>query len=130
MRESDLVPQSSPNAAPSVPDLLKLFARLWREKFGRVYAVAWKKEGAQLKRLVKEGHQEGELARYIAFYLKEFRDPFAERAGYSLGVFVSLLPAVVAASAAAEAKRAKALESSSDFERLEEARKRLGGGES
>lgn len=111
----------------NVPELLKHFARCWRERFGKPYAIAWAKDGAQIKRLLAQGFAAEDLARYAEFYLQEFQDPFCKQAGYSLGVFVLKLPAVALAAEEARAKKSQATSNGEDFERLEAARKRLGG---
>lgn len=75
--------------------LLREFAGLWKGRYGRAYPIAWTKETSQISRLL-DTYEAGELILLLRYFLADFRDSFADRAGHSLSSFVGCLPSVIA----------------------------------
>ena len=105
----------------TAPELLKYFARRWKEKNGRNYPISWRKEGAQLKRLLGSYAPE-ELKNYIDYFLADFRDDFARSCGFTVGCFVVKLAAVITAYEEHSAKTTTI--EHPDWERIQRARER------
>lgn len=105
----------------STKELLLKFSELYKTKYGFSYPIAWGRDMAMLKRLVGIYGIE-QLPVFFDYYLNKINDPFLAQAGHTLPLLRTGIPKILAAIAADEKGKA---EPASDFDRLEEARKRL-----
>lgn len=120
------MPKREPN--PLIRPLMLHFARLWQEKFNAPYSVTWQKNLSQISKLLQTYTVE-QVESYMNFYLGGYHDEFAKKCGYSFGAFITLLPSIIAGAKDAKEKANRGVLGSTDYERLEEARRRLGGDE-
>lgn len=97
------------------------FCREWQKKYGYPYKVSWGKDGKIFKRLL-DIYPATQIESLILLYLRGDSDPFVCTVGHTVGVFETRIPALLADLARREKSRPDV---ASDFERLEEARRRL-----
>jgi hypothetical protein len=102
-------------------ELLIEFGKEWERKYGEQYCYAFAKEGAIFKRLLKTYSAE-RLRELLHYFFSHYRSDFVDRTGRTVGVFVSQIPNLIAAMKEQKSKEAV---TNDDYERLEEARRRL-----
>ena len=106
-------------------DLTKFFARTWKERYGAAYSIAYGKDGSIFKSLLND-FTAIEIQDMIRFYLFELQSRFAIEGGHTTGIFKYCVPEIIA-----EMQRYRKIEEANekadktDFQRLEEARKKL-----
>lgn len=105
-------------------DLVIEYSRKWKEKYGQSYTISWAKEISQVKRLLKS-HDATTLLSYMEYFICQYRSDFADSAGRHIGVFITSLPAVIVEMNKKQVADAKLHTTADDYQRLEEARKKL-----
>lgn len=108
-------------------DLLLLFAKRWEAKYGKPYMISWGKDGAQMKRLLV-AYGPDELTKLIDAFFSTYSTDFVMKAGRSIGVFVSQVPALIAHVQENEKLKTNTSSTSSDLQRLQAARAKIMGG--
>ena len=103
-------------------DLIIHYSTEYEKKYNEKYPITWSKHPAMLKRLF-EFYSPEDVKKLITFYFTEWKDKFTESTGHKLEVFVTQLPALVAALKRADGSRPS---DSPDFDRLAAARKSAG----
>jgi len=106
-------------------DLTKLFACTWKERYGKPYTINFGRDSSMFKTLLTD-FTDLDIQDMIKFYLFELQSTFAIEGGHTTAIFKYCIPQIIA-----EMQRYKKIEEAAknvdktDFQRLQEARKKL-----